>query len=61
MDQFPIKAFIDLPAQPGHMNVDDVVERCDSGWFLPYLSGQHFPRNDLFLVLEEIFEQFKLP
>src|SRR5262249_53890615 len=42
------------------LDVDDVVERCGTARFSPDLPGEHFTRDEMALMAEEVFEQLEL-
>src|SRR5207248_11757525 len=50
---------IDLPPKPGHLHVDDVVERRRAMRLLPDVPRQHFPRNEVALMPQQILEQIE--
>src|SRR6266852_817459 len=58
--QLTIEGFIYFVTQPGHVNVNDIVEWGGPRRFPPYVAGQHLARNNLLLVPKKIFEQLEL-
>ena len=60
MNQACVAVEIDLLAQARHLHVDDVVERRRSPRLLPDVAGEHFPRDEMALMPEQILEQIEL-
>src|SRR5262249_58961456 len=51
---------IDLSAEPRDLNVDHVVERRRATGLLPDVAGQHFARDQVALMAQQVFEQLEL-
>jgi len=59
MHQRLAKCRIDFLSQACHMHVDDIVQRHDTGGFVPDVAHQHFARDDAALTPSKILEQLK--
>ena len=44
VEQFTRSVSIHFPAQPGHLHIDHIIERCIAGRLLPDIAGEHFAR-----------------
>src|ERR1041385_6285777 len=51
---------VDLAAQARHLHVDDVVERRRATRLSPHVSGEHFARDQMSLMAQEVLEQLEL-
>ena len=60
MNKFLIELFVDFPAQAGHMDVDDIVERSVAAGFFPDVAGQHLAGDDVALVPHQILQKLEL-
>src|SRR5262245_12470797 len=60
MDELLLERIIDLPAQSGDGDVDDVVEGRRARRHLPHVAGEHFSRHQAPLVAEEVLEDLEL-
>src|SRR5882672_3866680 len=60
VNQLGVEGLIHFPAKTVDVNVDDVIDWRRAS-FLPHIARQHFPRNDLPFVPEQIFQKLKLP
>src|SRR6516164_9433674 len=52
---------IDFPAEPGDMNIDNVVQRRSAGWLFPDFASQCITQYDLSLMAQQVLEQLELP
>src|SRR5882762_9603644 len=60
VNQLGVEGLIHFPAKTVDENVDEVIDWRRAS-FLPHIARQHFPRNDLPFVPEQIFQKLKLP
>src|SRR5262245_11491179 len=60
VQKLPFERVVELAAQPGDGHVDDVIERRGSGGHMPYVAGEHFARDRLASMAEEVLEDIEL-
>jgi hypothetical protein len=56
MQQFVWELIVDLAPQAGHVHVDDIIERRVAPRFFPDVARQHFPRDYVATMANEILE-----
>ena len=61
MDQLGRVAFIDLAAQVGDVDINHIIQRRDAVGFAPDIAGQHFARDHLARLPQQVGQQVKLP
>jgi hypothetical protein len=59
MDQPGVKPLIDFAPQPGHMDVDDVIEGGMPHCFFPDVARQHLAGDNAALVAQKVFEDLE--